>query len=539
MTQRYRLGFYSQIIISIISSLPLNSLYATECVPWRTDYSKRADIKVGNIEIVTGNIFDLSRKKENKLIHHIANKVHIKTKTSTIKKQLLFTTGEAFRHEKMLETERNLRKHKYIKSARITPTELCGNQVNIQVKTEDNWTFTPGVSFSHSGGKNRSGVGVEEHNLFGYGKNLSFDFKKDEKRTTKKFYYNDPQLFGSRKTFSLGFQDNTDGKGYELNLALPFYEQDSKYAWGFNTTKLKQEVSLYNAGKVVNKTTEENQQHSIYYGWLNKKKTNVITRFKVGWVFNQTDYLKAPNQQQLLPARLQESFPWFEFNKQVEKYTTKTNFKTMDRLEDISLGQSLTLGIGLLHKSLGSDNNHLKLSMDYSKGYELSSNSLGFLNINSNSYLGNGRRQGTTLSLKTEYDHFNKKGNDFLLAASIKSSDNLLLSEQIILGADTGLRGYPIAYQTGNKSILLQAEKRIHFKKYPLRLMKFGAVFFTDIGTTWGKGNDPKVLADIGLGLRIVPTRSSTGKVVHINLSAPLMDRGTGDCNKICVIAYH
>jgi len=516
------------LIIITIYGLSLSSLSAQECVPWDSRYINRTDIKVGDIKIISSDVFDLARKKENKLIHHFANKVHIQTKVSTIRNQLLFTPGDVFNINKVLETERNIRKQRYIKDVQVTPVELCGNQVNILVKTVDNWTLTPGVSFSRSGGNNRSGIGIQEHNLFGYGKSLSFNFKKNEKRTTKEFYYKDPQIFGSRKTFSINLQDNTDGKGYELNLGLPFYEQESKKAWGIKTSKLEQTTSLYHNGKIVNKIREENQQHSAYYGWSKKKQNNSISRFKVGWNFDKTHFLKSTNQIRL-PSSLKESYPWFEFNSQVEKYITKTNFKTMGRIEDISLGRSLTLGIGLLNKKLGSKDNQLKLSLAYTKGYELDQNNLTFFTAKTESYLGKGHRQGSTVSLNTEYNHFNQNSNDLLMRVSVKASDNLKFNKQILLGADTGLRGYPIAYQTGNKSLLLQAEKRIHFKKYPLHLMKFGAVFFTDMGTSWGKGNDPKLLADIGVGLRLIPTRSSTGKVLHIDLSIPLVDRDKVD----------
>ena len=56
------------------------------------------------------------------------------------------------------------------------------------------------------------------------------------------------------------------------------------------------------------------------------------------------------------------------------------------------------------------------------------------------------------------------------------SKGNLLLGEQVLLGGETGLRGYPAGYQTGDKSLLVTAEKRFHFNWYPLHIAKFGAV---------------------------------------------------------------
>ncbi len=520
--------FYKPIFI-VILGVPVLPLIADECVAWNLTHSKRKDLKVAKIEIDARDIFNHSNRKENRVIHRIANKLHIKTRPSTISDQLLFKTGELFRLEKLEETERNLRKQRYLKGSNISPIEVCGNGVNILVRTRDNWTLTPGLTFSRSGGNNRSGIEIQEHNLLGLGKSISFKYKKNKDRNSKLFYYKDSQLFGTRKNLSINLQDNTDGKGHAVRLGLPFYELDSKRAWDVSTSKLKQVVPLYEQGKVINKITEEKQKHSVFYGWSQGQKKERLSRFKVGWTFSKTDYISASNNLLFKSSRVQESYPWLEYSLAKNHYITKINFKTMGKIEDVSLGDTATIGLGLLQKAFGSDDNHLKLSASYFKGFELGKSSLGSIKVIGESYLGKGKRQGETLILETEYDHFNEKGNDIRISATLKYSSNLKLSEQLVLGGETGLRGYPVAYQTGNKSLLIQAEKRIHFNWYPMHLVKFGAVVFSDIGTAWDDGENKKLLADVGVGLRMIPTRSSTGKALHFDLAFPLIDRGRLD----------
>jgi outer membrane protein assembly factor BamA len=521
---------YSLLVLLVSSGFQLS--YADDCIPWNNDFSGKSNLSIGKINIIAGDIFDSKISKENGVIHRLANKIHIQTKPSIVKSQLLFSEGDRFEQEKLVESERNLRRQRYIKSASIKPYVLCGNRVSIRVKTHDNWTLTPGLSFSRQGGENDSGIAIEEHNLFGLGKSLSFNYKKDAKRNSKLFSYEDPQLFGTRNRLVLDLQNNTDGTGYGLTLEHPFYELDSKYSWGFKSSKLKQETTLYQSGITVDKITEEKQNTSIFYGWSKKPhevfgspKNNKVLRFKVGWTIDKTDFLESARDPQFKATSLKESYPWIEFNSLHENYIEKTNYKTMGKIEDVSLGQSITVGIGLLNKSFGSDDNQLKLSAKYRKGYLLKGNNLGFLSVESGAYIGSGKRQGETISFQGDIDHFNKRGNDFSLKAGFKIANNLTVTEQLVLGGGMGLRAYPNAYQTGDKSILFQAEKRIHFDWYPLHLVKFAAVVFADAGTAWGKGNNTKMMADIGVGLRLFPTRSSTGKAVHINLAMPLIDR--------------
>jgi len=504
--------------------------YSDSCAPWRNEFSIKNNLVVGDIDISAGDIFDLQKSKERGAIHRLANKIHIQTKPSVVRNQLLFSKGDNFEQKKLAESERNLRKQRYIKSASIKPYLLCGNSVSVRVNTQDNWTLTPGVSFSRQGGNNNSGIAIEENNLFGYGQSLSFSFKKDATRNSKLFSYEDPQLLGTRNRLLLSLQDNTDGKGYGVSLEHPFYEIDSKYSWGFNSSKLKQVSPIYQSGEVIEKITEQKQNTSIFYGWSKKSNeplnNNRILRFKVGWTYDKSDFLISDTNPLFQKISLQESYPWIELNSFQENYIKKTNYKTMGKIEDVNLGQSITVGIGLLHKSLGSDDNQIKISTEYSKGYQLNNTSLGFISVESNSYIGSGNRQGNKVAFQADLDHFNKKGNDFSLKTNIKIGNNLTISEQLVLGGETGLRAYPNAYQTGNKSILVQAEKRIHFDWYPLHLFKFGAVLFADAGTAWGDGNKAKLMADIGIGLRLFPTRSSTGKTVNLNLAIPLADRG-------------
>ena len=48
----------------------------------------------------------------------------------------------------------------------------------------DVWTTNPGISFGRSGGENSGGIKLEELNLLGLGKQLSFDYSKDVDRSS-------------------------------------------------------------------------------------------------------------------------------------------------------------------------------------------------------------------------------------------------------------------------------------------------------------------------------------------------------------------
>ena len=99
--------------------------------------------------------------------------------------------------------------------------------------------------------------------------------------------------------------------------------------------------------------------------------------------------------------------------------------------------------------------------------------------------------------------------------------------EQLLLGGDNGLRGYPLRYQAGDQSALVTLEQRFYTDWQPLKLFNVGAAVFVDSGRTWGRDEfaAPPAgwLTDVGLGLRLGSVRSGLGNVLHIDLAVPLV----------------
>ena len=95
-----------------------------------------------------------------------------------------------------------------------------------------------------------------------------------------------------------------------------------------------------------------------------------------------------------------------------------------------------------------------------------------------------------------------------------------------MLGGDTGARGYPLRFQTGDKSLLFTVEQRYFTDWYPFRLFHVGGALFFDVGRTWGNSpvadSSKELLSDVGFGLRLASSRSGLGRMIHIDLAFPL-----------------
>ena len=79
---------------------------------------------------------------------------------------------------------------------------------------------------------------------------------------------------------------------------------------------------------------------------------------------------------------------------------------------------------------------------------------------------------------------------------------NLDPEVQLRLGAETGLRGYPVRQFTGTRSLLLTLEERAFFADDVWQLFSFGVAGFVDSGFVWPAGR-PVDLGDLRTGVGI------------------------------------
>ena len=506
----------------------LSNVQAESCRPWQSSDAQNTALRIGTITVQSQDIFDLNDPKESHWYNRTANRLHIQTDKNVIIHQLLFKPGDPYVAAKLAESERLLRAQRYLKEARIVAEKVCGKHIQVTVHTRDNWTLTTGVSFGQAGGNSNSGIEIDEHNLLGMGKSLTLGYKQDNDRNQIHLGYHDPNLFGTHYQLTAAAQDNSDGNGYQFNLTLPFYQFDSKRAWGISAQHLEQETPIYGQGQVLHKIGEDNLAANFFYGWSEGRRQDRTERYLIGWQYARKGYFTTPSNTDYPPPEVQ-SYPWLGYEYVQDKYTQRENFHTMGNTEDIALGHQGAVSAGLLHPQLGADATYLKLNASYSKGFSLSPQQLGLVSLENTTWLGNGLHRGGRTTLKGEWNYFNTPNSSWHVSGIAKAADNLVLGEQILLGGTEGLRGYPTGYQTGDKSIVLKMEKRFYFNGYPFHVAKVGAVAFADAGTAWGQGKPAEWLGDIGVGLRVVSTRSSSGKVLHIDLALPVNTQGKPD----------
>ena len=481
------------------------------------------------------NIFDLSDPRDANGLFRLADKLHRRTRERTVRQQLLFATGDGLKAQRIAETERILRGRVYLNDAWIVPVayEAATNVVDLAVTVRDVWTLNPGLSIGRTGGANQSKVSLSEQNLLGFGTSLVVSRSHDVDRASTALAYSDPNLAGSWWQLTGVYQDNSDGKVTSGSLVLPFYALDSRRTEALLASEATNTVSLYSTGQVVAQFQETHNQLQGYLGGSHGLIDGWTQRWFTGLRYDETsfDRLPAVVQPPTLPGERTFAYPWFGYQAIEDRYVKTENLDLIGRTEDAYLGRSFYGELGYSAPAWGGDGRSWLFQANALEGWQAGDQRYLFGSASAQGRIDNGTLHNLTVTGQARY--FERQSERALLYASLSASASHRLDgeQQLLLGGDTGLRGYPLRFQSGTSSALLTVEERFYSHWYLFRLVRVGYVAFADAGRAWGPdvtGAQPLgLLRDVGLGLRFGNNRSGLGNVLHIDLSYAI-DAPTG-----------
>ena len=485
-------------------------------------------VVIGDIILVKQDVFDLSNPKENNAFYRLANRLHIITRDSVIKQQLLFASGDEFSKRLVEETERILRRNTFFYDASITPVNREDGTVDLQVDTRDVWTLKPGFSLSRSGGENRTSVKLEELNLFGWGQQVRIARSSDVDRDSTLFSFRDKNLGRSWAQLRFDYSDNSDGHWNSLSVIRPFFALDARWTAGVTGTDFDLQRRLYDLGEQAAEYRHERQFYSAFGGWSEGLRDGWVRRYTAGVAYDENLFSEVPDATlpPAIPNDRELVYPYFGIEILEDQFETAQNRDQIKRTEDFLTGTRIAATLGWSDEDFGSDRDAALYWLSASRSFGDLAKSAVLLSANASGRVESGDAVNALLSVRARFYKQQSDQRTFFTTISATYGDNLDLDNPVELGGGTGLRGYPLRYQTGDSKILLTVEQRYFWNWYPFRLFRVGGAIFADTGRTWGDnplgGESLGWLSNVGFGLRLAPTRTGSRSIIHIDLAFPL-----------------
>lgn len=488
-----------------------------------------ASIRAINLRI--DNVFDTSNPEEDKRLYRWANRLHRRTRPHVVENILLFDTDDQLDTRLLEESERLLRSQRFVADTNITAIDydMATNSAVVDVWMRDAWSLEPDVKLSRGGGENEYGIGITDDNLFGLGKSMTVSYASDVDRDERFFGFTDPNLYGTRARLDVSMADMSDGRRFGLGAGRPFFALDTRWSVVGNVLDDERVDPIYELGEVLDEFRHDTRFASFEGGRSRGLVNGRATRWLAGFTYEEDLFQAAADRPAplLLPEDRKLVYPWVGIHLVEDDFRQVTELNDMGRTEDIALGLDLVARIGRATTGLGSDRDATIVSFSAKKGWE--PGGTGRLLLLQSSAAARKESAGVRNSIVTlSGQYFRRNFGNGLFSASLRAvlGNELDFENQVLLGGDSDLRGFPLRYQSGERSTILTVEQRFFTEWYPFRLIRVGYAFFLDAGRVWG--DDPRntselgTLYDMGVGLRLASPRSSSGSIVHIDLAFPI-----------------
>ena len=485
--------------------------------------------RVGEIYIRELPIFDAEPDGSLPATYRLANELHVDTRDSVIESQLLFREGDLVSERLFEETERILRDRRYLREPSIRAIRCQDDVADVEVTVREVWTTNPGISFERSGGTNAAGIKLQELNLLGLGKQLTFELSKGVDRSFYSLHWRDPGVRGSRWITDVALRRADDGHGWSVLAERPFYALDSRWSAVVAAQQDESIESVYRLGERVAAYRRRAKFTELRYGRSGGLVDGWSRRASLGFRREHAEFDSASDEARpdVMPDDRRLDYPFLRFETVQDDFETTRNRDQIARTEDQEFGSRYVLEAGWSTPALGADRDSLLLHAAASRGWRLGLDNSMFADAALTTRVEGGAAVDGLLSGGWRYYRPTGPRGVFFAGASGAIGHDLDADHELTIGGDTGLRGYPLRYQAGSATALVTIEQRF-FSKFSLwQLADVGAAVFFDMGRAWGDpGLGPAenlgLLKDVGFGLRLGTSRSALGNVIHIDVAFPL-----------------
>jgi hypothetical protein len=403
-------------------------------------------------------------------------------------------------------------------------------------------------------------VEISDSNFLGLGKEVTLRRTFEVERNSWLLRYFDPRWLGSRNQVGVAFEERSDGRLLQLEARRPFLYLDDRRSWGVLALDESRDDFRYFRGIEVDRFQHQRRAVEIEGGFSRGLEGDRTRRLTFGWSWSEDrfgapapvlgdlgtddptldaapDFVGAPGTPELpAPEDRTLSWLWVSWQTVANDFERTRNLDKIGRTEDRNLGLRLRLRAGASLAVLGATRDELVFDLDLARAAEPSETLLleGLGHLEGRYGVGGGGDGGTAgglanLRLGIE-GRLYRRSADGRRVFFVRGLADFVVDPdpetQLLLGGDSGLRGYPARYQDGDRRFLLTVEERFFTHWTLLELADVGAAVFADVGRSWrpGGADDPGAgyLTDVGVGLRLGNKRSGNGSVIHLDLAMPL-----------------
>lgn len=503
----------------------LSLLLAVPCLAFAQESPLVRDIRVERT-----NVFDPTDPTQNRAPYTWVNKLHLVTREDVVRREILLRPGDAFDPYLKDQSARNLRAYAFLKGAQIEAVAIKGSDnVDLVVHTQDTWTTELSPAVGTVGGKSHYGFLVQERNLLGLGKDLELDYTDGLQGIDRSVHYTDGRVFGSRVSFDGGHSDNAHGYGSSGSLSLPAYSLLAPFAMNIQGSHFRLIEDIFSEGAIANEYRHERKSFEV-----SREESLVATRqealrFSYGYKFAEDIFIASgsfnnaslPENRSFRTAKMGLSYVR-------AKYIAENFVGRFDRVDDFNLGFEGGLSLGYSARLLGAPRDTLLPALSFQIGRLLGPGRFMTISADTTFRYESGDFRHIIQGLNVNYYRKNSfvPNNTIVAHGEIARGIHMDGDSQLMLGGDSGLRGYRLHAFAGTRSLMANVEDRLYLVNDWLHVVSLAPVVFWDAGYVWptrqGAWQPKDLKHDVGFGMRFGFPRSASFSAMRMDISYAL-----------------
>lgn len=462
-------------------------------------------LRIGKITIDAVDVYSQHEARHG-FFYRAADRLHVETRASVVRKFLLFQEGDVFSLDRLQETERNLRAQHYLKSATVVALPAHDGVVDVVVTTQDAWSIAPETQAGSRGGAGNFGASISESNLFGRGKAAEVNWKKDADRTRVGIQYQDPMMLDGYWNAFLAYGRTSDGSDHRIAFKRPFYSFSAPWATELSFIGFQRDDRLYTDGVIAARFSHQMRRADLNWGWAIDPSDTTANRITGGVRLMRDRFAsRIAFNTSPLPHDRDYRYLFTRFD-HAENNFVKLNFVNKDvRYEDFNLGRQYSVEGAVSPRMFGAPVNSAYGTASFADGVGTAA-AFMLHTIKLQSRFDGGPQNsivsGALYAVKRMSD---EHPSTFVGRVVFHNAWRQDREDQFFADGLTGLRGYRAHTFAGSRSLIINAEQRFYLGRELLQLYSPGVVAFVDAGNaTNGSFSElARLKFDAGVGIRI------------------------------------
>ncbi len=470
------------------------------------------------------------------------DRLHVDTRESVIRRELVFEEGQRVTQEQIDESARKLRETGFFSDVEVQTIPVSADSVDIRILTRELWTTAVDFSYEKFEDEKLWSFRLRERNFLGSARSFDIGRSQDLDRASWSVGVGDRQLFGGRWRGNFFRASADDGQSFGWSLARPFFELTDRHQFSSRYFHGGIAPRYYlSRGRYLRPHLDYTELEVLAQSRF-AVHAEAVWRWGIGFALRHQRFESLRTLEILdpsgptgetgsLPLDPEENRRWhtplLSLERQTRKYVQTRYLFEMGRVEDIPIGSDFELRLGWTTRALWSSESGL-----YFKASEQFFASHGGGSFDRVEISAGGLLRGDDVSdarVQAQLAIYRPLGSSTVAAASVLGAMGAELERHrvFILGLESGLRAARFRELTGDRLLRGNMELRWVHRPGWWGFVTPGLAAFGDVGTAWFESERDLSSGDlrgaIGVGMRLGFNRAANEVPIRVDLAWPLL----------------